>query len=314
MTIYQNKTNNYIKKKNNFGFSNQINKKIYPHTPNRILNTNNDIINRNIYIKKNQYSPDIANLNINNKKTQEKYIQDIDNEEDNLKNILNQNLNELDNLLKYGKDSNNINSINNINDINTNNNYKNNVTKTPYSNKSLYNAYNNNDSISNNDQMSTAHRGNGYLNENTNKYNYTTPINYRNNSKQYGNDSSNDDQNNKRINTNNINNNIPTIPTQYILKDLASNNSIDIARRLDYLEKNVFEIKKDITSMSSILNNLSSNNYILNNFKEQIKQICDDYINEKMNTYENIKYNNKQNNYNNDNHSLYSEFVNDENS
>ena len=321
-TIYQNTSNNYyINKKNNFGFSNQINKKIYSNTPNRIINTNNDIINRNIDIKKRQYSPDIANLNIlniNNKKAQEKNIQDIDNdnEEDNLKINLNKNLNELDKLLKYGRDSNsinNINNINNVNDFNKKNNYNNNVNKTPYSNKSLYNSYNNNDSNSNNGQMSTANRGNFYLNENTNKYNYATPINYRNNSRQYGNDSSNDEQNNKRINTNNINNNIPTIPTQYILRDLASNNSIDITRRLDYLEKNVFEIKKDIASMSSILNNLSSNNFVLNNFKEQIKQICDDYINEKMNTYENIKFNNKQNNYNNDNHSLYSEFLNDEN-
>ena len=323
-TFYQKNSKNIIDKylkKNNFGFMNQINKKNYPHTPNRILNINNGVISNNINNKKRQYSPNIAYININKNKQQEKKY--LNNNEDNYENILKENLKDLDNqinLLKYGT---NVNNVNDFNKNNKNSYYNNNITKSPYNN-------NRNDTNSNNYQSPIITHDNFYLNENTNSndnmhnYNYKTPINYEDKSKQYDNDISNDELNNKStninyINNNNNNNNIinnNNLPTKFILNDLASNNSIDITRRLDNLEKSISEIKKDIASMSSMLTNLSSNNFIQNNFKEKIKQTVYEYMNEKMSSYENIKYTNiKQNNYNsnNDNRSLYSEFLNDEN-
>jgi hypothetical protein len=111
-----------------------------------------------------------------------------------------------------------------------------------------------------------------------------------------------------------INNNLTKNP----LFDLATNNANDINRRIENLEKYVIDIKKDISSMSYILSNLSKNNIFRNNIrdKEQAKEVYNEYFNEKTNNDENykdnIKYRDSSNN-NNDNHSMYSEFLNNEN-
>ena len=112
-----------------------------------------------------------------------------------------------------------------------------------------------------------------------------------------------------------INNNLTKNP----LFDLTSNNINDVNRRIENLENYVFDIKKDISSMSNILSNLSKNNNIFrNNFrdKEQVREEYNEYFSEKMkndeNYKDNIKYRDSSNN-NNDNHSMYSEFLSDEN-
>ena len=118
--------------------------------------------------------------------------------------------------------------------------------------------------------------------------------------------------NNSKYNNNNL--------TKNPLFDLASSNTNDINRRIENLEKYVIDIKKDISSMSSILSNLSKNNFFQNNIrnKGQVKEEYNEYFNEKMSNEENykdkIKYRDSSNyNNNNDNHSMYSEFLNDEN-
>ena len=170
-------------------------------------------------------------------------------------------------------------------------------------NRTIYTKYNKYSTIKVNTTNNTSN--NFFIEENSK---YKSPS-YRPKNEKFLNNS--DNQEIEAIN----NNYLP----EYVLKDLASNNTMDINRRLDNLEKNVYEIKKEISSMSSILSNLSSNNFFQNNLKEQIKQICHEYLNEKLNSEENIKYNSNNNrpnynfNNNNDNRSMYSEFMNDEN-
>jgi len=380
---YQNTSNNiennYKRKNYIFGLSsNQVNNKIFPYTPNRVMgDKNNDFIS-NIDIQKRPYSPNITHFNIKKKdynyKLNENKTKNFNNikniKEDEYDEVLKNNLKDLEkqiNFLNLGLDitkenNNNINYINlnnnnsplnniekknyytnikndnknEINDLNKNLNNIN-LSKISYNNKSANNFYNksiysnsnnysninnyyktNNYSNTNNLQISKVNHDNYFSNEKS-PYKYNSPINYKkNNIENEGNSANNsfiEEQINNNINNiNNIKNINNNIPSQYILKDLASNNTIDISHRISNLEKCVFDIKKEISSMSLVLSNLTSNNFFQNNFKEQIKQICEDYINEKMNTFENIKYNNNyKQNYNNDNHSLYSEFLNDEN-
>ena len=92
----------------------------------------------------------------------------------------------------------------------------------------------------------------------------------------------------------------------YILNDLASNNEIDINRRLDILELNVNEIKKELNSMSHTISKITSGNFIKNIIKENIKLIFDEYMNERNLT-------NYNNNEIDNNRSFYSEIINEEN-
>ena len=194
--------------------------------------------------------------------------------------------------------------LNNISDINN--------SKDKNFNRTTYTKYNKYSPILNNNKYSPTKINNSnsnnkifFIEENSK---YKSPS-YRNKDEQLTNKSYS--QENEIVNDN--------FP-EYVLKDLASNNTLDINRRLDNLEKSVLEIKKQLSSIQSVISNLSSNNF--NNLKEQIKQIIQDYLNEKINSDENIKFNNNNfrqnnnfnnNNNNNDNHSMYSEFMNDEN-
>ena len=350
-----NKFGNIYNKKNIiFGLSsNQINKKEFPHTPNRfIINKNNEIIN-NINFKKRQYSPNIThfdnndknmnnNIDKNNNSNNFSYKEEINNitftknksininniknseEEKDYDNILQNQLNDMQkqiSLLEKGINisDNKINSKNR-NYLNKNNNYDQNCFGQS-SNTYFYHT-------------------NFWEKNNLKKYNKFSPINSipkfsvssNNNHKNILLEKKNNinykyksptKYNNDKISDNSfqeeeeqINNDRYNTISKYVLKDLTSNNSNDINSRIYKLEKSVNDIKKDIKLMSSILLNLTSNNFFENNFKEQIKQICNDYLNEKINSDENIKSNNYMPNYNNnnnENHSFYSEFLNDEN-
>ena len=162
---------------------------------------------------------------------------------------------------------------------------------------------------------------NPYINKNRRKINIKAYNNKDNNNNRFFIPHS-EDKTIKYINyfqndsNSNFNNNLAKNP----LFGLTNNNTNDINRRIENLEKYVIDIKKDISSMSNILSNLSKNNNIFrNNFrdKEQAREEYNEYFSEKTNNDENyknnIKYKNSSNNNNNDNHSMYSEFLNDEN-
>jgi hypothetical protein len=59
-----------------------------------------------------------------------------------------------------------------------------------------------------------------------------------------------------------------------------SNNKKQIKQKLDYLEGNIIEIKKEISLISENLSFLSSKEFIFNNFKEYVIQICEEIYNE----------------------------------
>ena len=94
--------------------------------------------------------------------------------------------------------------------------------------------------------------------------------------------------------------------SKYNLNDLSSNNTIDINKRLDILEKNVFEIRKELYAITQVISVLISGDYIKNIIKENIKIINDEHKKEKKII---INYNNNDSN----NQSFYNEILNEEN-
>ena len=284
---------------------------------------NNNILKKGEFIN---YSFKKSSVGSNNAKNSP-------NEEKDYDNILQNQLKDMENQINLmGKDiniSNNKNNKNNydINNFSKSNNYGNNHIFSQAKMKYFKNDINDENDKNMNRTTYTKYNkyspviNNKYSPKKVNNTNSTSNIffieensKYKSPSYRPKNEKSLNNSDNQEIEE--INNNY--LP-EYILKDLASNNTMDINRRLDNLEKNVNEIKKEISSMSSKLSNLSSNNFFQNNLKEQIKQICHEYLNEKLNSGENIKYNsnnirpNYNFNNNNDNHSMYSEFMNDEN-
>ena len=306
---YFNTSNNMGDKnkiKNNFFdiSQNKILKNVYTNTPNRFnlikkeqikdKNTENELIIINN--KKRSYTPNIVHLN------QEK--NDINkisllNSKD-YDNILKTQLKDMENQINLMNKidlseikNNNFNKINNIEDqmnnfgktepnnfyFKYNENYNNEINKyldnKRMMNKTSYNnLYNEN---KNNKNNFNEQQNNNKMNSNKN-YEYNTPPS-------------------KRLNQNFFEN------PKYILNDLASNNTIDINKRLDYLEKSVIEIKKELNSISKLVSNLISGNFLQNNIKENIKLIFEEYINER-----NLTTNNNESN----DHSLYSELLNEE--
>ena len=306
---YFNTSNNMGDKnkiKNNFFdiSQNKILKNVYTNTPNRFnlikkeqikdKNTENELIIINN--KKRSYTPNIVHLN------QEK--NDINkisllNSKD-YDNILKTQLKDMENQINLMNKidlseikNNNFNKINNIEDqmnnfgktepnnfyFKYNENYNNEINKyldnKRMMNKTSYNnLYNEN---KNNKNNFNEQQNNNKMNSNKN-YEYNTPPS-------------------KRLNKNFFEN------PKYILNDLASNNTIDINKRLDYLEKSVSEIKKELNSISKLVSNLISGNFLQNNIKENIKLIFEEYINER-----NLTTNNNESN----DHSLYSELLNEE--
>ena len=88
-----------------------------------------------------------------------------------------------------------------------------------------------------------------------------------------------------------------------------SNNKKQIKQKLDYLEGSIIEIKKEIGLISENLSFLSSKEFIFNNFKEYVVQICEEIYNEYLiNNFNNKDKNNSfiSNNSNYDNNNQIS--------
>ena len=113
----------------------------------------------------------------------------------------------------------------------------------------------------------------------------------------------NDEQ--KNINTNLSNNIYNNSNNNYFNKynspNLNLNNdedSIEINKRIDNLEKNIFEIKDELNNISSHLKIFLNKDNFLYNFSDSIKQICYDYFNERMNMEKNEQVNDGNENLN----------------
>ena len=67
----------------------------------------------------------------------------------------------------------------------------------------------------------------------------------------------------------------------------SSNNKL-VKEKLDYLEANVIEIKKEINLISERLSFFNSKEFLINNFKDQILDICEEIYNENYYNQKNI--------------------------
>ena len=102
------------------------------------------------------------------------------------------------------------------------------------------------------------------------------------------------------LNTNNTNNNshnsqrlsFITNNDNYKNSNDIKNNKTQIKQKLDYLEGNVIEIKNEINSISESLSYLTSKEFINNNLKDYIVQICEEIYSENYNDNDNKEKNN----------------------
>ena len=149
---------------------------------------------------------------------------------------------------------------------NPNNNY---ISKTNRANKIDNTKYLNND----------IHINNNYIDKKTKNQSMIS------NASSYMNDEQ------KNINANNIVNNIYNNPNKnyfnkYYSPNLNFNNdddNLEMNKRIDNLEKNIFEIKDELNNISSNLKLFLNKDSFLYNFRDSIKQICYDYFTERMN-------------------------------
>ena len=298
----------------------KIFKKVFTNTPNRfIFNKSENINNKdnNSIIINNNKRPYTPNIIRSDKYMNNNIINE--NESNNMELLQSK---DYDNILKTQlKDmENQINLLNNINISEVKSNYFNDMNQN--NDKFVKTETNKFYKINRKDLSSELAF---HLNENKNMNKTTYNKFYPNNNKIKNNNTIN-------YNENHINNNIfqkeqniniknkskfSTPPSNrmshnyfqnhdYILNDLASNNEIDINRRLDILELNVNEIKKELNSMSHTISKITSGNFIKNIIKENIKLIFDEYMNERNLT-------NYNNNEIDNNRSFYSEIINEEN-
>ena len=89
---------------------------------------------------------------------------------------------------------------------------------------------------------------------------------------------------------NNINsaNNSQRFSVRSNYENIKSSNIKRIKERLDYLEANIIEFKKEINLMSESLSNFNSKEFLINNFKAQILDICEEIYNENFYNQKNI--------------------------
>ena len=317
--VDQNTSNNISqnqKTKNNFFelSENKIFKNTFTNTPNRYvfkMKDNLGIINKengflNINDKKRPHTPNIIHENQekNNNKMKQLDSKDYD-------NIPKTQLKDMENQINLWNEINIYKSKNNnFKKINTNENKANNFMKPEANN--FYNKYNNNiieNEMNNNLNKHLIMNKTNYNKYFPNRKNFkiNNTINYNDSNQNLFNEELNNNINNKKKNkystppSNRINHNFFE-NQKYILNDLASNNSLDVNRRLDNLEKNVNEIRKELYSISELISNLSSGNFLVNNFKQNIKLIFDEYMHER----------NMSNNFNEHNRSFYNELINEE--
>ena len=71
-------------------------------------------------------------------------------------------------------------------------------------------------------------------------------------------------------------------------ENIKSSNIKRIKERLDYLEANIIEFKKEINLISESLSNFNSKEFLINNFKAQILDICEEIYNENFYNQKNI--------------------------
>ena len=309
--LYKNKTNNNL-----FDLSeNKIFKNTFTKTPNRYIINQKETDNNNKNInKRNKIStPNIDNINKHNNINKELAHLDSKDYDNILKTQLEDMENQIDLLNKmniaenkdcylkqknsYAIKTNNlekkeIQNLSNKN-INENRNDLNILFNKKILNKTAFNNF--------------YHKNNNILEKNNNTINYNEKkINIFKEDK-------NDNNNNYRkkntyFNTPQSNRNDYNIfeRSKYNLNDLSSNNTIDINKRLDILEKNVFEIRKELYAITQVISVLISGDYIKNIIKENIKIINDEHKKEKKII---INYNNNDSN----NQSFYNEILNEEN-
>ena len=130
----------------------------------------------------------------------------------------------------------------------------------------------------------------------------------------------------KNINTNLSNNIYNNSNNNYFNKYNSQNSylnndddNIELNKRIDDLEKNIFEIKDELNNINTNLNIFFNKDNFLNNFKESIKQICYDFFNERINNIDNhnneiIKKENEKDNENENENQKENENEEDENS
>ena len=289
--------NSYIDKNNKTFYNDKIdtinnNMKFNAFTPNRFNYTGYDfLLNKKRAFTPNSNCGNLVNTpSINKVKIEEK-------ENINNKNIISNNLNkdpayevlqnQLKDMEKHIKDM----TINNEFQINPAlNKYNNNINKTSlyYNNflmedkqqikRNSIKSHNSFNSDNNNKNNFIKNNNNGYYSEISDNINNYNNINYSNNI----------NNNIKKSNNNNI----------YSLQDLNTNGKMDINRRIENLEKCVFDIKDELNNLSDQLRVLFNRDEFMYNFKDAIKQVCFEFLNEKLNQ-KNFNNNNEEyNNYN----------------
>ena len=159
-------------------------------------------------------------------------------------------------------------------DINSNSNY----SKSNREEQAKENNYYNNDIYINNNFIDKKSKHQSFVSNNSN---------YKNN----------EIYEPKDLNTNNINYN-NNEELKYNSENINMNNDDDstVNRRIDNLEKNIFEIKSALNDISSNLKVFLDKETFLYNFKDSIKQICYEYFSSRINNI-----NNEENNIYSDN-------------
>ena len=172
-------------------------------------------------------------------------------------------------------------------DINSNSNY----SKSNREEQVKENNYYNNDIYINNNFIDKKSKHQSFISNNSN--------NYKNN----------EIYEPKDLNTNNINYN-NNEELKYNSDNINMNNDDDstVNRRIDNLEKNIFEIKNALNDISSNLKVFLDKETFLYNFKDSIKQICYDFFSSRINNF-----NNEENNIYSDNNQRINNEIENEN-
>ena len=172
-------------------------------------------------------------------------------------------------------------------DINSNSNY----SKSNREEQGKENHYYNNDIYINNNFIDKKSKHQSFISNNSN--------NYKNN----------ENYEPKDLNTNNINYN-NNEELKYNSDNINMNNEDDstVNRRIDNLEKNIFEIKNALSDISSNLKVFLDKETFLYNFKDSIKQICYDFFSSRINNF-----NNEENNIYSDNNGRINNEIENEN-
>ena len=292
----------------NFGFVINSNKDIQQNYSN-IDNNNENNLNDLDYLNENQNFRN-RNTNYNNYMNMQNEKNDINgniqNYEERMSDIPN-NINSMYSQNEYPSNSFNNNKSNNIINnnnfieqqqefsdiISNNNNYNNNMNKTQ-DNPNFYN------------RNTVNQIGNKKINYSYIENNQSNNISMYSEHNDNNNNNNNDYEENKLQNRSiseikkekNITNNTINISQRYSMltnydntKKAKNNRTKEIKQKLDYLEGNIIEIKKEINLISENLSLLSSQEFIINNFKDQIIQICEEIYNENI-----LNYNNGKNN------------------